>query len=175
MPTVAERKRLLKSACSKRQAGEGLELSWRNNDQGKLSQFEYQQKAKIPRIDVVEFDYDFDDCDWQDDTEFYEEAMKSAYQNKMDVLENKWDDDVEVEDSEDDWIMEYIFLDDKPKRNGRNEHETSISVNNYDLKGKSHFDHARLRSKMQKSNDKNSFKNWPFNSVSLENCTPKTN
>ena len=67
-----------KSACSKRQAGEGLEKSWRNNGQGKLSQFEYQQKAKIPRINVDEFDYDFDDCDWQDDTEFYEEAMKSG-------------------------------------------------------------------------------------------------
>lgn len=55
-----------------------------------MSQFEYQQKAKIPRIDVDEFDYDFDDCDWQDDTEFYEEAMKSGmkllnFRNKQTV------------------------------------------------------------------------------------------
>ena len=92
----------------------------------------------------------------------------------MDVLENMWDDDFEVEDSEDDWIMEYIFLDDKPKLNERNEHETSISVNSCDLKGKSHFDHARLRSKMQKSNN-NSLKIWPINSVSLENCIQQTN
>ncbi|CAB3992274.1 Hypothetical predicted protein, partial [Paramuricea clavata] len=118
IPATPGRKRLLGHST-----GTDFEFSRSGTGRSILSQYEYKRKAKISRVNVqhtgTEEDIeDFEDDDWQE-MDFYEDTIKTGNPDKIDLTGEIWDQDFDNED--DDWYLEFGFLDDKPKQSKRDE------------------------------------------------------